>query len=597
MENIIKRTISLEPIKTRLNMYGECINDGFYTQLSQIPNKTNGIWGKIPYDAVLDDAYSQYINIPKTQGLKYENDKYTEISKSKNTVRYSNFLQLLTWFNTFIRGTKFYRMGKKTNGTSWTDISTNFNFLESNVPIVILPLLPLDDSDGVCRDIFGNEYICGDGTIVGINEQYDVFYKTFRLPTNNILTVVAIDDKKYKKICPDNERGEKLFLKFKEKYQTGNILKSIPYFDLPIYIETDIDSLGQYETVEEEWNENNIYHDSDIVSYNGESYKLKCNDNSTIDNVYLYGELIDAIESVKEDSDKWVATYKSSNELITNANVWEKYNEIISNDSEIDGVITESRLTTLKRSKNSVDDEGNSLPFIVGEDEEGNLKTEIPFIIGCANLYADTDEADCYYIDIIEEITFLDENGNLLKKYNCYNSEESNDIQTITINFDDIESFSKGTISIKYILGNRAKFNDKNIMFTLDKEYGVQYEEEYPFEIKNSEPILYDGRTRVFKYIDIKYNDVSSLNENESLENGIESIILSNVKYKNKEKIEYNNFPIIKNESTIGMEDVTKDINIYVERGASALFERMNILSEINTFQDLNNYRNNMFEL
>lgn len=49
--------------------------------------------------------------------------------------------------------------------------------------------------------------------------------------------------------------------------------------------------------------------------------------------------------------------------------------------------------------------------------------------------------------------------------------------------------------------------------------------------------------------------------------------------------------------SPIGTEDIKTDIDSNIDRGSAALFERMNILGEVKSLNDLENYRNNYFDI
>lgn len=80
--------------------------------------------------------------------------------------------------------------------------------------------------------------------------------------------------------------------------------------------------------------------------------------------------------------------------------------------------------------------------------------------------------------------------------------------------------------------------------------------------------------------------------------NGID-MLLSNLSY-GADGICMDNFiygKIVKEELSMGVEDMRKSIDLNIERGISAAFERHHILTEVNTFQDLENYRNDFFNL
>lgn len=150
-------------------------------------------------------------------------------------------------------------------------------------------------------------------------------------------------------------------------------------------------------------------------------------------------------------------------------------------------------------------------------------------------------------------------------------------------------------------------------------EYGfkdIEYEEneDYPVPIFNAEDngvlekrnigevykeVDNEGKTKSYKqlqikstYIDIKYGD---------------GIVMSDITYEgndiNDEDIFVNDF-VFKNPYLDGIEDMSIKIidgdllgRINIERSKSAAFERHNILCEVNTMQDLENYRNDFFKI
>ena len=62
-------------------------------------------------------------------------------------------------------------------------------------------------------------------------------------------------------------------------------------------------------------------------------------------------------------------------------------------------------------------------------------------------------------------------------------------------------------------------------------------------------------------------------------------------------KTEFSNINVFKNELLNGVQDYVGDIDVRMDRGMAASFERHNALGEINTMQDLEHYRNNFFDI
>ena len=117
------------------------------------------------------------------------------------------------------------------------------------------------------------------------------------------------------------------------------------------------------------------------------------------------------------------------------------------------------------------------------------------------------------------------------------------------------------------------------------------------YYIRSGDTICYRN---VFEYI---YLNKEALNESDGINIDYKGKkhIFSNISYTKKVDDDYRNFQLIgnfKDERTLGLQDIDeKGIDVYVDRGRYAAFESHNILSEVNTFNDLLNYRNNFFEI
>jgi hypothetical protein len=105
-------------------------------------------------------------------------------------------------------------------------------------------------------------------------------------------------------------------------------------------------------------------------------------------------------------------------------------------------------------------------------------------------------------------------------------------------------------------------------------------------------------RVTVFYYIDIDYNRTYVYDE----ENGFLQVNSGMPITTFKPEVVYSNFEKVEgytDESILGIVDIKSDIDAYIDRNPdfSSAFERHNILSEINTFLDLEHYKNNFFKL
>lgn len=153
--------------------------------------------------------------------------------------------------------------------------------------------------------------------------------------------------------------------------------------------------------------------------------------------------------------------------------------------------------------------------------------------------------------------------------YNLYDYElESNDEITGTINDVDINDYH----------------NVGNIYSVVDN---------------NGNIVGYKRLLSEYNFIDIDFENSMYEVVSTDIENLKKNTILSTIDYTldSITKDDFQKDYVIKNEYTIGLEDVIEDIDISIERGTSSSFEKHHILCEIKSFSDLENYRNNLFNL
>ena len=133
---------------------------------------------------------------------------------------------------------------------------------------------------------------------------------------------------------------------------------------------------------------------------------------------------------------------------------------------------------------------------------------------------------------------------------------------------------------------------------------GVKYEETYQFEnirkvLENDTIYLVSDIT--YKYIDVKYDDVKVTVYSEDF-NLYRDTNIGNVTEFNVADVWTRegaiNTPLFKEEYLMGAAiDSDIDLDIEIDRGNAAAFERHLILTECNTYSDIENYRNNLFNL
>ena len=135
----------------------------------------------------------------------------------------------------------------------------------------------------------------------------------------------------------------------------------------------------------------------------------------------------------------------------------------------------------------------------------------------------------------------------------------------------------------------------------------IQYKETYKYNTGQTMTINLDG----FENIDIYYNKIDYEFTQQTIYNkhyGVEregnladiiSYNVADVWGKDGSMSEYTvNAPIFKEEYLLGISSTFKaDVNVTINRGNAAAFERHFKLSECNTMEDLENYGNNIFNL
>lgn len=108
----------------------------------------------------------------------------------------------------------------------------------------------------------------------------------------------------------------------------------------------------------------------------------------------------------------------------------------------------------------------------------------------------------------------------------------------------------------------------------------------------------YYMKTSLFRYINIDYNESYKYDEVSGFsEIGKKMAVM---RFNSNQLLsEFQDVNGVSDESALGIQDITMDVDAYIERNNNntASCERHNVLGEVNTFDDLVNYRNNYFNL
>lgn len=242
----------------------------------------------------------------------------------------------------------------------------------------------------------------------------------------------------------------------------------------------------------------------------------------------------------------------------------------------------ESRLKSLRRRKVSVNEEtGEELEYILDKDENGNVIYEKYKINGINVL------SNGYKIGYIKNIQMYD--GNFFGDY-----------------ISSIEYKDDGKVKFIYVLGEKLQQDsetklkvDKTIKSPWDDDfnekewngYGVWYCEEFNYEIKQTKN---DG-----PYISIKFSEKEMTYDYVGIDFPRKNYILcEEIVYRTetyRDNIEDCD-PLYRDEKMMGLSiPMNEKYDVIIDRGSSAAFERHLQLTEVKTWQDLENYRNGMF--
>lgn len=289
-----------------------------------------------------------------------------------------------------------------------------------------------------------------------------------------------------------------------------------------------------------------------------------------------------------------------------------------------------SKLSTLRIPEYYSDDEGKILPGIFKKyGTNNNVGKYFSFINGDKEEYTENDlvcgddelissgqkkyrtisvlsEIDKYNLPETSEYYFLVKYNNSsdnpmdipYKKRLVLNKEEANGefrgdfIKEITI--------SNNIISFDYIIGAKFTNNTYNISTATE---GIEYKESYGYEKSVKDTFNVDGFENVdywynkIDFDDVKtqiYNSEFNMTTEDNITN-IQKIIGGDV-WRMDGSVE--NTPVIKQDYLMGVAfDSKVELDVEINRGNAAAFERHLRLSECNSMQDLEEIGNNMYDL
>lgn len=315
----------------------------------------------------------------------------------------------------------------------------------------------------------------------------------------------------------------------------------IPYISVPLFLRSETNDGGKIESSIPQWISGKKYLEGQFVIYGDRCYKAK-KDISERKNIM----------TPSENAEYWIVIEeKPTEKRIT-----------------ISG-ITESHLSIFLTKRLYVDETYETNPFWV--DSDGDIC--FPYLKGEAK--------DGNAIGRLREIYCNGDDSRVMKgtKFREIYYYLPQNLSSVTFIYDLVEKSSDNISAISY-------------------DGAITYKETYAVAEEMSKTV--NGKEQ-------KYFTLSTGNTLNASETNIDAIdsqmdtINAEVEYTIAQK-EYdtdiadilNTFVKI---SPLGAQDIKMDIDANIDRGKSALFERMNILGEIKSLNDLENYRNNYFDI
>lgn len=586
METIVK-TISSEDAKNRFFS-----NHMPYISSKDLTIEEDGkCWGNYPLDVKItpDDKYHMY-DIKDNLPLVNNNGEYI--------FRYYNIKDLRIWLENFIKECIFYKKAYRGGSYRWYQVDGDFY---NGDTLDIYAMLGDDISANVCD-------------VVCVNNNADLFNSIFRLSGSTI-------------------RYELLFIEFVDDIFSNSKTYeySIPYFNLPVYIDSIGKTIGDMVTDEQEWTPGKKYFIGDIVIYNNTYYILKKGENfikyelngplyKIVSNEYYkHGRSNDSevyyfIEDYGQEfkpyddfpTDKIIISHSLINDsfsmfLIYYIGEYDDETEKMSFDNDLKkhwSLLTETGVIETETNNNIVipsklnefvsvrrsyldpiepNDDSKLLPYVLNNDEiiPYGCETYIPYILGYTN-YTVKDGVIC--VDLLNEVTFL---------------KNVDDVSGITKTIDDTSNgriFLEQDITEEYKCIKFTYYIGCNIINdNPDLSTGIKYTETRSIDIYN-DTIFYDGHNISVKGCTIGSSTFESTSYN------INDKPCAIAEYnKSSKTFELHTFS---DDRLFGNVLVANDkANINVNRGNYTAIERHNILGEVNSMDDLKNYRNNFFKL
>lgn len=478
-----------------------------------------------------------YKNVIPFSIFKDKEDNEKVIIRNRNLMNIHKFLIDFEYSLSYYKkcGNKWVEVDEKYSVENNIEIDDFFSSDEITPVVYELPIIDTSSPDYICKSQYANEF----NDLFRLNEKY---------------------------------RYEKLLKNLIDNFMEGKIEESnttTPYFEIPLLLTQDINSLGIYENNIKQ-NDLDKYYLGDLVFRFNEDKKItslyELNKGNDVEYVKISESLINVINEsaiyknlTKEEynnkiKDKKIFTnddlyekdlYEKSYRILIKDNdsyylpniIYTTYKGDINNDYWVEVVnnsdtnsnqnenitcVTNSKLQAIRRNKKSVDEEGNVLPFIVKENKNTLNTTELVYSMGVCNFYSGSDGSNTY-VDVLKKITVVNDSNvenkliwEYIKVGNEYKIKKNNSSYATDSNIacNDFSGISNGKITFEYILGALLKTTGENKVNVIDENSGIFYRESYDFSKRSDYFNLIDNinntNNSAYEFVEVEYEGDST---------------------------------------------------------------------------------------
>lgn len=646
-ETLNNENISVESANTYYEVYE--INDWDEKPYDiVIPEKEDALYDlKETLPLVKEYLKGDKVSYGTTIAVKENADKNTYFTSGDNgkvifVLRFGQMVKTYSTLKNMILNGSFYRRCKRGTREYWAEIDTQVDEGKTHWEY----FFGGDTTFTVEASVNEKEHKTGD--IIFVTDESEWFNKTFQSSIEKAKDFVDFAQKRYNGID-----GKYMFT---VPYVPVSIYLEEEYDDMGVYST----SIEQWVAGKHYYNGDIVYHDNgsgmtawQLTGVTSDSpYDLFELTNESViasmQNTYPEGSIDGVVKFKKDGVEKYYLKkhydnggYDDATMLTSfNTSVWTNLDKEDSEGKDADiTAITKSYLSSFKLRENAVDDDGVSMPFNLNKSNE----VVFPYTTYLCHMHAcDDDKVHCDILQKIETGDTPDSGFTVLCEYPDNNKPEINisgfsesgyikftyikdaiydgkqelHISEPYITYEETYAYTKEKYTCKYTDGDNLNFEWVIYIGSTDDVKIIATATTLP--ISNTvtasktncgdvvvykregdlEPVYYMCQT-VFEYIALGKQEMETVENGDIDSNGGNdnfSKIIYNQKYFDKDSFQDNIF-CYKKDALMGMQNSYEDIDASVERGKSAAFERHLILGEVNTFEDLVNYRNDYFGL